>query len=63
MRKGSRARPHSRRKPGVGDSEIVIHPDGRVSIVRVTTGLAQVARVLAEQQVATPEETDGADEA
>ena len=41
----------------------MIHPDGRVSIVRVTTGLAQVAKALAEERAATPEETDGADEA
>lgn len=41
----------------------MIHPDGRVSIVRVTAGLVQVAKALTEKRVAVPEETDGADEA
>jgi len=46
MRKGPEGEPDRQPSPGVGESEIAIYRDGRLAIVRVTAGLAKIARAL-----------------
>ena len=62
MRKRSRVEARKQRQPGFGESEVVIARDGRVSIMRPTSGLAEVARELARGATADQEASDGSDE-
>jgi len=58
MRKRPRSQSDRPVKPGFGESEIIVHGDGRVSVFRVTAGLAALAKALAEGGTASEEGHD-----